>query len=493
MPMRAMTPALTLALACCLVLLPWSTRNYLTYGGLILIDTTGAENLWLDNDPAGREAVKAQLYAMGEDRLARQQIATQRGMAVIQADPGRFLHKAGGELKKLFALEFSDDMLARPAIWIRPAEVWARLVLGDGLWLLILLAGVIGMGQHTAQGEKPRSVWAWFLHTFSQPRWLLLPWVLYVTLTTLIFHVELRYRLPLYPALLAYSGLMLTSRQRPAWPGLLAALFCLSITLLHANYPALAWQLANKHFHLARAEAALSRGDADSAERATEAALEWDSDSALAQVALARAALARGENQTALAYLNAAIKLLPAHPYAHLLRGDLLRLQGETKAARQDLDYESSALEDLQTWAWERMISPPPSELNLGDGLDLGFIRGFHQLATEETGFRWSQGTAYVRLHAAAGAQQIQIRAASGRPDGSRTPLWVRLNGQVVGTIMLSAEGDTYRLNLPQPISNPGEVVIMLESHTFHPRDYDRASGDGRRLGVQIATVILHP
>lgn len=40
-------------LATLLVILPWSGRNYATYGGFILVDTTGAENLWLDNDRPG--------------------------------------------------------------------------------------------------------------------------------------------------------------------------------------------------------------------------------------------------------------------------------------------------------------------------------------------------------------------------------------------------------------------------------------------------------
>ncbi|MBX0330249.1 glycosyltransferase family 39 protein, partial [Oscillochloris sp. ZM17-4] len=113
--------AATYALATLLVVLPWAARNYVMYGGMILIDTTGAENLWLDNDPAGREAVKAQLYAMGDDRLGRQQLATREGVAAITGDPARFAAKAWVELKKLFALEFSDDMLARPAIWVPPA------------------------------------------------------------------------------------------------------------------------------------------------------------------------------------------------------------------------------------------------------------------------------------------------------------------------------------------------------------------------------------
>ncbi len=52
--------AATFVLAAVLVIAPWTVRNYLTYDALILIDTTGAENLWLDNDPTGRETVKRQ-------------------------------------------------------------------------------------------------------------------------------------------------------------------------------------------------------------------------------------------------------------------------------------------------------------------------------------------------------------------------------------------------------------------------------------------------
>ncbi|MEI6776413.1 MAG: glycosyltransferase family 39 protein [Chloroflexales bacterium] len=216
---------LAFALATLLVVLPWTVRNYTTYGGLILIDTTGAENLWLDNDPAGRESVKAQLYALSDDRLARQRLATQQGLAVISADPARFAAKAWGELKKLFALEFSDDLLARPAIWVSPPEVAARLLLGDGVWLLMLLAGGWGLARgsgvggrgsgvaNTERGDENTNQNDTSLPpaTYHLPpaTWLVLPWALYVALTTLIFHVELRYRLPLYPALLPYAGLVL--------------------------------------------------------------------------------------------------------------------------------------------------------------------------------------------------------------------------------------------------------------------------------------------
>ncbi|NTV64572.1 MAG: hypothetical protein HGA65_13705, partial [Oscillochloris sp.] len=474
----------------CLVVLPWTARNYLTYGGLILIDTTGAENLWLDNDPAGREAVKAQLYAMGEDRLARQQLASRQGLAVISADPARFAAKAWGELQKLFALEFSDDMLARRAIWVPPAEVAARLLLGDGIWLVILLAGVFGLARFGTQLPAPgaRTPVAWFM----------LPWALYVGLTTVLFHVELRYRLPLYPALLPFAGLVLAGGRRQAaggrWQaagGLLAVTICLGLTLLHANYPALAWRLGWKHVELARAEAALGRGDAAAARQAGAAALALDEESTLARVALARAELLAGQDDRALSQLAAAIKALPAHPYAHLLRGDLLRRRGEGDAARSELAYETSALEDLQAWTWQRFVSPPPSQLTLGAGLDLGFIQGFHSLAPGENGFRWTTGTAQLRLRAPTEASELRLRAASGRPDGSPVEVQVWLDGHALGILEIGAADRWHTLSLPTPISAGQAVKVEIISPTFTPRDYERASADGRRLGVQLAEASL--
>ncbi|NNJ11807.1 phospholipid carrier-dependent glycosyltransferase [Chloroflexales bacterium ZM16-3] len=502
--LRAAAPQVCLfTFTCCLILLPWSARNYVAYGGLILIDTTGAENLWLDNDPAGREAVKAQLYAMGDDRLARQQLSMQRGVAAISGDPARFAAKAWGELKKLFALEFSDDLLARPAIWVPQTEVWARLILGDGVWLVVLGAGGWGLGVGGREsGVGSRSFWARILGVIASPAGLLLPWALYVGLTTVLFHVELRYRLPLYPALLPFAGLALAGAGgwvlggRGRWPmvaGGLAVAVCLGMTLLHANYPALAWWLGWKHLDLARAEAALGRSDVAAARAAAGGALALDDGSALARVALARADVLAGDEAGAMTQLDAAIGALPAHPYAHLLRGDLLRQRGDVAAARADLAFETSSLEDLQVWSWGRFTSEPPSRIDLGDGLDLGFIRGFHSVAPGEVGFRWTRGEAQLRLMAPAGATELRIRAASGRPDGSPCALRVTVDGRDLGSLQISADGGGYVALLPARFPTARIVVVGLRSDTFMPRDFDRASADGRRLGVRVVGVEVGP
>ncbi|MDQ2999511.1 MAG: glycosyltransferase family 39 protein, partial [Chloroflexota bacterium] len=165
-------------LAASLVILPWTARNYASYGALILIDTTGAENLWLDNNPAsatpddplGREAAKKQLYALDDDLAARQQLATTNGIAAIRTHPIWFLHKAWGEAQQFFALEYFDDMRDRRAIWLAPLEVWLRLVLGDGLWLLLLFGGAIGFWLAPAPIVNRQS-------SIVNPKWLFVSWV----------------------------------------------------------------------------------------------------------------------------------------------------------------------------------------------------------------------------------------------------------------------------------------------------------------------------
>ena len=263
---------------------------------------------------------------------------------------------------------------------------------------------------------------------------------------------------------------------------------CITLTLLHMNYPALAWRLGWKHWDLGRAEAALNQHDPATARQAALAALARDDSSALARVALARTDLLAGDQVAAASQLDAAVRALPAHPYAHLLRGDLLRRQGHLDSARADLAYETSSREDLQSWAWTRFASDPPTGLALGDGLDLGFIRGFHSLRAGEGGFRWTTGDAEVRLTLPPGATTVRLHAASGRPDGSATELSVTLDGRDAGTILISADSGVYVLALPVRPPNT-HVVVGLRSSTFTPRDYDKASPDGRTLGVKLEEV----
>jgi hypothetical protein len=451
---------------------PWTLRNYMLYQTPIVIDTTGAENIWLDNDPAGREAVKAQLYALGNDRGARQQLAMERGLAAITANPGRFMAKAWGEAQKFVALEYFDDLRNRPAIWVPPLEVWLRLVLGDGIWLLVLFGGISGLWFSPHQAVKV----------------LMVPWLLYVVLTGLIFHVELRYRLPLYPALLPYAawlsaqGLRVPRRVLPGWRGLGAlatGIAVVALMLLHRPYVAEATMLARKHLHLWQAAQARERKDAAQATRHAQAALTLDPESALARVALGLAA----QGPDAERWWREAISVLPAHPYAHLLLGNALRSAGDLNTARRELAFEANSLEDLQSWALHTFNRTAEDRIDLGNGLDLGVIEGFY-LAQDGTAARWTRSRATVH-HLALDAF-IHLRLSSPRP-AMADPAKVRvlLDGTPIGTIQVGGDWQTYTFEVPERL-RAREARLMLETSTFRPRAYDRANPDNRALGVLV-------
>ncbi|NJO06589.1 MAG: tetratricopeptide repeat protein, partial [Chloroflexaceae bacterium] len=479
---RALVPALLFVVGTVAVVAPWTARNYSTYGAPILIDTTGAENLWLDNDPAGREVVKAQLYAMGDDRAARQHHATAQGITAIVEYPQHFAGKAWRELTLFFALEYADDMRDRPSIWVPPAEVWLRLLLGDALWLLLLLAGVAGLTSAARMGSGWRGV-------LANPAWLFGLWALYTLLTTMIFHVELRYRLPLFPVLLPYAALLLVGRLHWRTLALLPIAAIVLLMLLHRPYPTLAWNIGWKHWHLAQAEQALQTNNHAAAYQQATRALAHDPGSALAQVAQAQALLATDDPTAAAERLRAAIDTLPAHPYAHLLLGDLLRRQGNEAAARAELTtYETAALQDLQAWAWPRFSTPPTSTLDIGNGLDLGFIQGFHT-AEAASGlaidWRWTTGHARLRLAVPAEGRCLVLHMGAGRPIvGAPVPVTLVLNGQPVERLAVAQGWQTYGVPLPNTVQR--ELIVELRSPTFTPRDYDRTSADGRTLGIII-------
>jgi 4-amino-4-deoxy-L-arabinose transferase-like glycosyltransferase len=519
---------LCFVLATVLIVAPWTTRNYLAYGALILVDTTGAENLWLDNNPAdstptdplGREAAKRELYALGDDRGARQRLATQNAVAAIARHPGWFAQKAWGEATKFFALQYFDDMRNRRAIWVPPLEVWLRLLLGDGMWLALLLGGAAGLwragdrrqekgDRRRERDNQARRSSSFIVHrsSFHDPRWLFIPWALYTLFTAMLFHVELRYRLPLYPVLLPYAAKMIVNcklhivssgrtkltiynLQFAILGALLTVLLLIGMTLLHRPYIGESWMLARKHIELWQADRALDRGDAASAAAAAGAALGLDGDSALARVAQARAALAQGERAGAIAALDDAIGVLKAHPYAHLLRGAILREQGDRAGAAAEFAYERNSLEDLQRWSWHAFgpFAPVPNTLDIGTG-DLGFVQGFW---LPEDGMRWTRAEAQAQLTAPpAGGARLELQLNAGRPAGAPPPpVSILVNGRMIARLAPSNEWREYSVDLPTALIPPDRrLIVTVHSDTFRPHDYDRTNPDDRDLGVMVRSI----
>lgn len=476
--------ALLVLAGAALVIGPWTVRNAVVHRALILVDTTGPTNLWLDNDPdLGRDRVKAELlkYPEGE----RQSLALRRGLEAIFSHPTWFLEKSWKELQKFFFLEYFDDFLARPAIWYPPGEVWARVILGDGLYLLLLAAGLVGL----------------FL---GRARTVDLLWLAYLLATAALYHVELRYRLPFLVALLPYAVGVLAYPRR-AWAFLrahrwrlvgssLALLALAGLLLSHSNYPLLSIQIATKRVALALGEWALERSDLEETERKARFALEVYPESAEARVLLARALRAEGRVEEAEAALRQAIAYRSGHPHPHLLLGDLLRAQGRTEEAVRELAWEPASLEDLQRWSWEHFASPPSPNLDLGSGLELGFILGWHLPEREgEVTYRWSDEEALFRLAVPAGDAplRLSLRLDAGRPAMLPLPEVEVWQGNCL-LARFPVENGWHTYSVPLGMDVPGLTVdLVLRTQTFRPHQYDPHLDDNRPLGVKVDRVWL--
>jgi hypothetical protein len=228
-------------------------------------------------------------------------------------------------------------------------------------------------------------------------------------------------------------------------------------------------------------------------------------------VALAEAEMQATDREGAAALLREAVDLQPAHPLPHLLRGHLLRQQGRLDEARHELAYETSTLQDVQAWAWQHFPATPPAALDVGNGLDLGFIQGFHAAeGAAGRDWRWTTHAAALRLAvpaapAAPGSEAtracaahddapalLRLHMASGRPAEASPPVVaVTAAGQPVGRVAVAPEWQRYTLPLPASVANAESVTVRLRSETFTPRDYAPASSDGRVLGVMLARAAL--
>lgn len=190
---RALAPALLMALGTAAVLAPWVVRNHRVHGSFILLDTNSGGVFYLGNvayaswvDPAApspledvrRETDYHQRDEAGKDRLLRELT-----VSWIREHPGTFL--------KVWAAKFLHGWSPVPDRKSWPLVLASLLTYGPAL-----LLGLWG---------------AWRgLHAGHPLAWLMVLFLLAVSVTHAVFVVAHRHRVPLYdPVLLALgAGLM---------------------------------------------------------------------------------------------------------------------------------------------------------------------------------------------------------------------------------------------------------------------------------------------
>jgi tetratricopeptide (TPR) repeat protein len=512
---RILVP-LVFLLCAVLTIAPWTVRNYLAYGRLIPVETGLSFNLWFFSDPhESNDEIYHTLRSIPNPAV-RADYATAKGLARLREDPGILLRNLWPNWVRLLEADTIEDRFIQESYYsdVNLPLFTTALIFDDALYVLILLAAGAGLVLRWP-GRR--------LAALGDSWWLVVAWVLYVIATVLLTHGEARYRHFLHPVLIPYAAWMLGHTKRHegirkrsipsrgfAWlrgsgfltralvPQLLIVglLWAVILGVALRAYP---WRWAKENlargWHVLRGDIDLSIGDLAAALRAYEraTAAHQTPDGWLRRGDAARAL---GDQTTALRAYRNAVHLTPPYIAASARLGDLLREIGDTHGAREAFEGQYADQQQVVDWAWRHLRPPPASALDIGDGLDFGYIGGVYPAETlaGETA-RWTSGHATLRLgtaprgQAGAGTVLVRLLLAAPRPDGAA------VRGQVCAASRCwpLEVGPVWRFYTLPFAATPGAPLdVEIVSETFRPSDQSPASADDRTLGVVIgrATIV---
>jgi tetratricopeptide (TPR) repeat protein len=488
-----------------LVILPWTIRNYLAYGRPILVETGLSFNLWFFSDPhESNDEIYRTLRSIPNPAI-RADYATAKGLARLRAEPDILLRNIRLNWSRLLEADTIEDRFIQESYYsdIGLPLFATALIFDDALYILLLLAGVAGL-MLCWPGRR--------LAAFNTPWWLLVSWLLYVIVAVLVTHGEPRYRHFLHPVLIPYAAWMLAHRQAGKavkQPGSLtprpvvrlpsARMFSLLVVgvlwamILNTALRAYPWPWAGQNlvrgWHVLRGDIAWAAGDRSAALRAYEHATNTV-ETPDGWLRRGDAARALGDRAAALrAYRNAA-HLTPPYIAASVRLGDLLRELGDTHAAREAFEGQYADQQQVVDWSWRHLRPPPTSTLDVGDGLDFGYISGVYPAETlaGETA-RWTDGRATLRLGSVAQRLVlVRLLLAAPRPTNTAVQAQVCAAGQC-WPLEVAPVWRFYTLPFAAAPGQPLEVEIV--SQTFRPHDQNPASADDRMLGVVIGRAAI--
>lgn len=177
--------ALTLA-----TILPWTVRNYLNFGEFVLVSTNGGYTFYGANNPQAfgghREGFPPSLPGLTHAQAEREYY--RRGVEWILQQPddsGRLALRKLARLLSPLSVASSEDDYPLPA---------ARLVKA-------IYAGFLALALAGALSQWRRWRWVAIFYTL----------MVYVVLGAVLFYGDVRYTLPMVPALVAFASMALVS------------------------------------------------------------------------------------------------------------------------------------------------------------------------------------------------------------------------------------------------------------------------------------------
>ncbi len=504
-----------LTLTVCVLVLPWSayaTRRWGGGDGLILVDTTGGYNLALGAQsalPTGRDENKLHdtlcggrvCAAQAGSQAARQSAAYALGRSWISANPAGFVRKSGRELLDMLQLRYggAERLRTGHTLGMVPAPHLLGLLSDDTLYALAV--GLAALGLLRQQQRRGKG--------------LVLGWLLYnVLVGALVFAIN-RFRQPLLPFLFIYAACALVQWRRP-WPSVqrrwlawgAAALLWLLVLPSYAYWPK--WIDPDRRSVIEETrlglvglryaaecdqiEALINAGQFDAARQRHDAATAHQK---LPCLALLNARILEHEGRIA----QAQALLRDADPtnallasYVYFVEGDLYRRLGDLAKTRELFEARDVEITNATAWAWQHLDPPPTMRIDLGSGLDYGYIRGFYSREASDPNYRWSGPVAALRFPAAGtGQPQTLLLHASGyTTNANPTTVTPFVAGTALESFTLSADWQELRVALPATPAG-ADVVVEFHSPVFVPgpqdleqRVRDQVAQPLRLLGFQL-------
>lgn len=486
---RRIGAAAVVVAVCVVCLVPWIARNYAAYHSFVLVDNTSGYNLWLASVGVRDEARLQNELLTVQNPADRQAYAYARAWEVISADPGAFAAKGVKESLDLWRPLFGAEERQIKGYALGRVPAWhlaSLFVLDDLLYVVILLAALLGLivsPPHPLKSLTGLWVALWVLMSF-------------------VFFAVTRFRLPVVVALIPWAGAGITALRAPSLllepfkrlgvvsrvaSGLaVASIVLLVVPPISVQDTLLGVQRWSQQAPYRAAELLLKQNKVDAAIAEYQKANTEISDT---RYGLAAALLQSGQPDAALAQLQADEPTERVEPY--IIRGEAAREAGNLASARSFFNSRTmqvSAVEALD-WAWDHLRPPPVAQIELGSGLDMGYVRGFYGPEKDDSGrsFRWSSDNAAIRgVQSPTGSSIIW---SGWRPAGleAATPVleWSvdgNLEEDTVTGIKLENSLAWTTTAVPPGGSEQGYLAISTSS-------FISGGIDPRLLGVRISTV----
>jgi len=457
------------AITAMIVVAPWTIRNCLSYRSCILIETGLSYNLWAFNEPREDMATIFRVLETIPDPAERAAYATARGLERLREDPTILLRKlwpnwlAIWRVKAIQDRFLLEDYRADPP----PLLFFAALIFDDLLYALIALSGIAALVYAAFHRRTPAILFGL--------------WLVYFIAVSLVTHGEGRYRHFIFFALIPYAArAWVAFRDRPHLvPKALGVALVVSGAVGLSIGMAYHWEYAIqgslRSFWRLSGDLARLSGNLALATTAYQQAIAAH-PTPDGYLALGDVLRTRQDVDGALSAYRAAQRLNLLYPPSYVRLGDLLREMGDLPAAQQAYRPQYVSEQRLLDLAWRDTYPSPSAIIDVGDGLDFGYLTGFYPAETlAGVHSRWTSAVAHIRLPA--NSRVVRLRMAALRPDAP-------VNGQFcVDNICHPFKLDTaWRW-----------LTIQLPSHTTHSRLREIelrvtpwTAPDGRKLGIVV-------